>query len=289
MIKSSFLTSLLAATLLAPASMDGMSEAHQDLAKRYIRLQFQERSRDIFDLLSEDFDFSDPTAEFWGGAPGGLVAKGRASFERLHDSWNLEASRLDQEHLIFVGEYAIAAGKISWKNAQQPNWIEDVPFATVLRMQGEHITERRDYGQYDAILPEPPAHKKELLMAAEAYMEAYVAMDLEALDGMLGEKAVMVDPTAGGEPVERDELLARVEKAKERIAGVSLQPSFTLSCGRHVLYLGTGSVKLRSEGGAKPKVVEYPYLVVLEFKEGAVVEHRRYLDHGAVERMLQRG
>lgn len=280
---------LSAATLLfVPAGDPADQRTTATVAADYVQACFQERAMDAaFDLVADGVTFVDPTAEIWGG-PASIGVTGREPFRKLTASWSLESSHLDVAQTFTSGTYAIYTGQIGWQAAGQPK-VEGVPFCTILRVQDGVVTDRRDYGDYDRIVPlsdEMRAKQDAVGERGRAYFDAYASLDLEALDALLADDATFVDPTAemSDEPLAFDDkfaLLAMLEGVKGHVRGLRLDAPFQIACGTHVVFAGTARYEVLREG-AEPVRVEHPFLMALTIEGERVVEHRRYLDHEAL-------
>lgn len=276
---------VLAALVLSSAASSTGSlsprEEVESVARRYLALAMG--PGDEFTLVSEDVHFVDRPGEiFGGGVEKGVY--GKEAFRRLVASWAIEELVWTEHHSFVSGEYAVFTGGLRWKQAGQP-LSPVVPVSLVLQVRAGKIVSRRDFGDYDVFFPNVKSAEAELEEKARAYFASYLARDLGELEGFLAEDALFVDPTAGSETRGRLEILASLEASRASMGEVAFEEGVTIFTGRHALFLGDASCTLSLEGRRVP--VTFPFVAHIEFEGDRVVEHRRYVDHAALERQLK--
>ncbi len=264
------------------------------LTHDYVHKTFEQRDLDgQLALMSANVFFVDPTADVWGG-PASLGVKGRDNLRRLIQSWNIAESSMHVQHSFVTGPYALYAGEISWQaNGQAP--VKGVPFCTVLKVADGAIVERRDYGDYDRLFPQAQGREAELAKRADRYFEAYRDDDPRTMDGLLADEAVYLDPTSVtvGEPIEvrgKYEILAMIEQAAGDAGDLEVDVRFRFYSNRHAFYVCQASYAIDGAELGAPGTefrLEHPVVHVLEFEDGKVVEHRRYLDYAAAGRQIE--
>ena len=276
---------------IAPVSLDGDVEA---ITHEYLHKSFDQRDVDaMFDLMSDDVAFIDPTAELWGG-PASAGVQGKDMLRKLVASWNIVEAGFEIEHSFFTGPYAVYVGKAMWHSPGQPP-MRDLPFCTILKVEDGQITERRDYGDYDVMFPKAQEREGALAEAADRYFGAYGADDPKTMEGLLDDYAVYLDPTRAtlGKPLEvrgKYEILAMVEQAAGSAPDLEIDVRLRFYSNRHALYATTARYTVDGAEYGAPGAewkLEHPVVHVLEFREGKVVEHRRYLDYAGVRRQIE--
>ncbi|MCZ6836061.1 MAG: nuclear transport factor 2 family protein, partial [Planctomycetota bacterium] len=239
------------------------------------------------ELLSPDLFMIDPTAIVFGG-PLATGIKGRDKIVALINSWNINEMNFDQEVVFWCGEFACAAGTLSYTiDGALP--IKDVPFANILRVKDGKIIERTDYGDYTQSFTEPPASPEpDLESIATKYLLAYLEMRYKDLALLLDEKAVFIDPTSAilgqGAPREgRSNILNTFQNAFGVVLEFDFVQKRTFFFQNHAVFAGTTRYAMAGAAlGLQKERVEFegiPMLIVLEIVGGKVVKHTEYADY----------
>jgi ketosteroid isomerase-like protein len=117
----------------------------------------------------------------------------------------------------------------------------------------------------------------------QEYLRAYVALDWDQIDSMLGEDASFQDPTAelifGGKLVSgRDNMMA-----KFRTGYAGIQMSFVetraVYSGHYAIIEGLLTWSAPLGDGRRVTAKDSPFVLVLRIEGGRVVEHRDYADY----------
>ncbi len=120
-------------------------------------------------------------------------------------------------------------------------------------------------------------------IVGEAYMQAYIAENWDAIEGMLSEKASFRDPTAealwGGALASGRE--AMMQKFRTGYAGIELafEQSRATFSGYYAIFEGTLTWSAPVQGGGRVEAKDSPFVVILRVEGGKVVEHRDYADY----------
>lgn len=118
---------------------------------------------------------------------------------------------------------------------------------------------------------------------ADAYFRAYIALDWDALEPLLGENASFKDPTAehvfGGKLFEgKDVVAAHFRQGYANVSQMSFAPLRVLHAGNYGIYEGELTWKLRLRVGGELQTT-MPFTCILRVEDGKVVEHRDYGDY----------
>jgi len=285
-------TGMVLAALMA---QDGKEVAPDtaEIAKAYIEANFQRRDLErAGPLLAEDALFVDPTGEVFGG-PLATGVRGRAAILDLQRSWGLAGSSFDVLHEFVAGEYAVQAGKLSVRYTGGSSF-EDVPFATLLRVRGGEVVERRDYGDYRQLVKAPEV-EAELEQVANAYLDAYVGRRFAEVEALQAEGVVFQDPPgamigAGQRFEGRAAVRTNFERSFQGSLSFAFEPEYSFFFQHHAVFAGT--CRFAFEGAALGLDVEraefeIALLVALEIRDGAVVEHRDYADYTTYVEQLE--
>ncbi len=283
----------------APASpaADPAAEVSEveELTHRYLHHTFGQRDVDaMMACMSDDVAFVDPTAELWGG-PAARGVQGKDVLRKLVASWGIVESDFTVRHSFVTGPYAVYVGEAMWHTAGQAP-VKDLPFCTILKVRDGAIVHRRDYGDYDRLFPQAAKREAELVERADRYFRAYREDDPRTMEGLLHDDAVYLDPTraAVAEPLEvrgKYDILAMVEQAAGNAGDLQVDVRWSFASNRHVVYECLARYTMDgAEVGAPGSTfrLEHPVLHVLEFRDGLVVEHRRYLDYATAGRQIEK-
>lgn len=138
-------------------------------------------------------------------------------------------------------------------------------------LPAEAQQEPQDYAQITA----------ETSPVADAYFRAYIALDWDALEPLVGKDASFRDPTAehvfGGKLFEgKDAVMAHFRQGYAGVSWMKFAPTRTIKAGNYAIYEGdlSWSIKLRAGGKLETTM---PFVCILRVEDGKVVEHR---DHG---------
>ncbi len=118
---------------------------------------------------------------------------------------------------------------------------------------------------------------------ATAYVKAYVSLDWDALERMLGDSASFQDPTAelvfGG--VIAQGKTAMMEKFRTGYAGLEMSfvQSRAIFTGHHAIVEGNLTWSAPVQGGGRVESANSPFVVIVKVVGGKVVEHRDYADY----------
>ena len=161
--------------------------------------------------------------------------------------------------------------------------VKGVPFATILRVADGAIVERRDYGDYRELASASPV-EPHLEDVAREYLAAYLERRFADLAELAGASLRFQDPTAvligGGRVVEGPEAVrAHLERAFQGSLSFELEPTLSFFYHRTALFAGTCRYAYagRTLGLPVEKAsFEVPLVVVLQVRDGEVVEHRDY-------------
>lgn len=118
---------------------------------------------------------------------------------------------------------------------------------------------------------------------ADAYFQAYVAMDWDRLETLLGDEATVRDPTSdklfgASESVGKATVMANFRKTYARLSNMSFDKSRVIHSGDFALYEGALNWTI-DMGDGRHVTTKTPMVVVLEVRNGKVVHHRDYVDY----------
>ena len=117
----------------------------------------------------------------------------------------------------------------------------------------------------------------------EPYKNAYVTLDWDALEGLLGEEASFQDPTAklifGGLLTSGRE--AMMNKFRNGNAGIQMSfvETRAIYTGHYAIFEGELSWSSPMQDGRRVSSKDTPFVLVLKVEGGKVVEHRDYADY----------
>jgi ketosteroid isomerase-like protein len=280
---------LLAAlsALLVPAAgvAQTAASATRAIADRYVELTFARDYDGLMELYADDAVFFDPTADVFP-EPMNRATRGAADIVALQKSWGLADAEFAVEESFAVGEFALYRGELRVTYAAAGPWIE-LPFVTVLRVQDGRVSERTDFAEYvesfglgdgfDAAMEGTAA-------VASAYLEAYLAVDLQAQQRLLAPDATFEDPTArvygpgsGERMIGRDDIVGQRGRIFQTIKDFDLDIERSFVSNHHAVFMGTTSYTV-----ANGNRFAQPAVFVVEVHDNRVTRHWDFVDYSVV-------
>jgi len=265
------------------------------VADAYLSTLFEDRDLDEAETwMAEDATFIDPTADLWGGNLANGISGRDAIMAKMQSFQGIEAA-FRPEVTFDCGRTAVRAGRLDWKSALGPP-IENLPFVTILEVDGELVAARRDYGDYDSFSPGFPTDPN-LAPRAKAYLEAYAAFDVDALREFWHDDVVFQDPTArligdGQRSEGIDAVAALITRISDSgsVLDFSIEPVLEFASNHHAVFAGTTHFTLTGASlglDVESVSVEQPIVVALEVRDGRVHEHLDFTDYTVLAEKVQ--
>lgn len=123
---------------------------------------------------------------------------------------------------------------------------------------------------------------------AQAYLEAYGDLDLQALAQLYAEDADFIDETSRIQPKPfiwegRDAILAGIGEWRESVEHIEYELTSVFEAAHRVVFIGNVVTDLRGPGGRVR--YRFPTVTIVTLTGGRVVEHRDYVDYKAAARV----
>lgn len=121
-------------------------------------------------------------------------------------------------------------------------------------------------------------------LLADVYFKAYIDLDWDTIEPILGEDAYFLDPTATAAfgNVQYNGKPAMMKNFRENYAGITkmtFHPSRVIYSGNIAVFEGTLDWGFTLRSGAIADTKDMPFITILTFENGKVISHRDYGDY----------
>ncbi len=240
----------------------------------------------------------DVTADFF--SMDDLVAgvRGRPAIVAMQKSWKLKKIDFDIAAEFVVGEFAAFSGAASITHAEGES--QAMNFLTVLRVEGDAVTERHDYWDYAGVFPtnkEQQANAATTREVADAYLQAYLEQRFDDARALMADGIDFQDPTAayfgprGGAAIVGAEALT--ERRREIFAGIlsfDLDVESSFVTNHHAVYIGRTRFSIAGSGFQSDKEsigFDHAAAFVIGVADGKVTYHRDFVDYSDFREQAQ--